>query len=565
MSACHTGARYYEDDTDAFLHDLAAGKKFSVIFAPALKTNYSDWKNIIGYLKSRGVNKAYDTSFGAEITTWAYLKFITSSGEDGWISQPCPVVVNMIEMYFPELIRKLVPIHSPMHCTAVYMQKYMNISDDLVFLSPCIAKGDEIRRHGIMKYNVTYKNLMDAINRSGGYKSSPAVDSDNIAPELGSFYPIPGGLRENVEFFTDKSAWVKQVEGTKELHKYLKGYRKRVIQGNPLPLLIDALNCMRGCNGGTGTNKKLFSDDVDYNVHAIKQQVYKGKSYNNKKKKYELFENFDKQLKLEDFKCKYEKHHIDISEPTPTQLEQAWRVLEKHTEEERTRNCQACGYPDCITMAKAVWAGINDRQNCIWFLKKEATDSADKVSVLKQEETDKHQHLIGDVNKITQYIDELNKISNKQIELMDEASCRAVAANDKTDALDKLINQIGEGMKRYLSLTKDILDVAEQTNLLSLNARVEAARAGAHGKGFAVVAEEVRKLAGNAKTSAQSSNAINADLEPIINKMLAISSEVSDAMKEVEKSMEFIVNDIKNSTERTMEISTLAKEILARN
>ena len=105
------------DDTERFFADLSQGKKISVILAPAFLANYpKEYQKVLEYLKKKGVNHICSVSFGADITTWGYLKYIT------------------------ELIPRLIPVHSPMMCTAIYMKKYMQVSDSIAFISSCIAK-----------------------------------------------------------------------------------------------------------------------------------------------------------------------------------------------------------------------------------------------------------------------------------------------------------------------------------------------------------------------------------------------------------------------------------------
>ena len=59
-------------------------------------------KKIYGYLKSLGVSHIYSVSFGADITTWAYISYLKETGKTGLISQPCPAIVNYIEKYQPD-------------------------------------------------------------------------------------------------------------------------------------------------------------------------------------------------------------------------------------------------------------------------------------------------------------------------------------------------------------------------------------------------------------------------------------------------------------------------------
>ncbi len=111
LRECTHDVRHFRDDTDRFLTDLKAGKKITLLVAPSMLTNYQDnYNNILGYLKHLGVSHIYNVSFGADITTWAYINYMNSSGNEGMISQTCPVVVNYIEKYEPQLIEKLMPV-----------------------------------------------------------------------------------------------------------------------------------------------------------------------------------------------------------------------------------------------------------------------------------------------------------------------------------------------------------------------------------------------------------------------------------------------------------------------
>ncbi len=206
------------------------GKKISVLAAPAIRANFANYKKLFGYLKSLGVKIFYDVSFGADITVWAYLKYMKKYNVNSIIAQPCPAVINYIEKNNLDLLNSLCKVQSPLLCSATYIKKYLKEDSSLAFLSPCIAKKDEIMNetsHGFVNYNVTFKKLSDYIinNNIDLNKYEEINFNDNNG--LGFLFSRPGGLKENIQAYNE-NLWVRQIEGQEVVYDYLDEYGERV-------------------------------------------------------------------------------------------------------------------------------------------------------------------------------------------------------------------------------------------------------------------------------------------------------------------------------------------------
>lgn len=209
----------------------------------------------------------------------------------------------------------------------------------------------------------------------------------------------------------------------------------------------------------------------------------------------------------------------------------------------------------------------------------------DITTIQEKSKYQKENHLISD-NKIKDVIelsDNLQKYSSSMNDLTNLTSEKtsnslnftnneynAVKANidkmfsirHKIQTIAELILELSDFVQSISSTVGLVEDIAEQTNLLALNAAVEAARAGEHGKGFAVVASEIRKLADESKQATTKIISLINDIQQTANSTVLATEE---GTKEIESGLE-LAHTISENIEQLIgaigEISANMQELI---
>lgn len=471
LHACTWGARTIVDDTQKFFTDLRNGTPMVTVIAPAIAASFpTTYLNLNGWLKQQGVSANFDVSFGAELTIKSYLEHVKANNPKTVIAQPCPAIVSYIELYKPELLEYLAPADSPMlHTVKMIKEFYPQYRDHKVaVISPCIAKKREFQETGYGDYNVTMINLKEYLRQTGArLENFERLDYDNPSAERAVLFSTPGGLMETADRWAHGiRSKIRKIEGPHTIYEYLDHLDKDIATMKA-PLIVDCLNCEKGCNGGTGTDcKDLSTDELESLISRRKELMQK--RYLNGQEGYGELSEPEKdeviQSRIIDMIEKnwkpglYDRDYVNrsskklVTNVPARNLEEIYKAMLKESPEDH-KNCSSCGYGRCEDMAIAIYNGLNKPENCHYYQQKLLHINSEK----RKEAVTEFQKLI---------VEEFN---SKKL------------------------------LAKFEPIIKAIEGISFQTSLLSINASIEAAHAGDAGAGFDIVAKEVRELASKSK------------------------------------------------------------------
>lgn len=326
--------------------------------APSFIANYEGIgiESLRKALKKLGFYDAEETAIGATIVKNEYDKILREGFSDILISSCCHSINLLIQKYFPNELKYLANVMSPMqaHCSDI-KKRYPNAKT--IFIGPCVAKKDEGERYDdIVDCVLTFEELSDWLKEEGiTLESVSEPRKENSKTRL---FPTTGGILKTMACDAKDYNYM-AIDGVENCISALKD----IENGKITKCFIEMSACVGSCISGPIIEKKHCSHIKDY----VLVNNYAGSK------------DFDVE---EEDSAFYQKNFapININKVIPSEYEitQILKQMGKMKKSDEL-NCGSCGYNTCREKAIAIYQGKAEVSMCLPYLKEKAESFSDCI------------------------------------------------------------------------------------------------------------------------------------------------------------------------------------------
>lgn len=226
-------------------------------------------------------------------------------------------------------------------------------------------------------------------------------------------------------------------------------------------------------------------------------------------------------------------------------------------------------YGEILTSTYAVFSDISNGMRITNGIAEQVSTGSDQISSVAQTLSQGTTEQASAVEQLSVTVSNIAELSKMNAEKANKASTISIESAQVVRESNEYMNQMLEAMNNITATSKEIGkivkaidDIAFQTNILSLNAAVEAARAGASGKGFAVVADEVRNLAQRSAEAAKNTTALVESTVAAIESGTKIANATAQSLRIVGEKTEYVGDAIAQIVEASEDQSSATNQVL---
>ncbi|MEG2540531.1 MAG: [Fe-Fe] hydrogenase large subunit C-terminal domain-containing protein [Clostridia bacterium] len=357
-AVCPQNAKKVHSELDSVEALLKSGQTVIASVAPSFVSSFGvqDFSVMKIALAKLGFADAEETAVGANAVTKEYANILKTGEYKNFITSACPAINRMIQIYYPNALKYLAPVASPMVAHARLIRS-ANPNVKIVFIGPCIAKKKEAADSGIIDAVLTFEDLEQLFLKRGISLNQIAqleIGANNEEINRAKYYPISRGIIKSFSSLPGNYEYV-AVDGVKRCFEVLEDI-------DSLSNMFIEVNCCEySCINGPCSLKRqgkaLKSNE------EIRKYVARDLSRNIYSKKLNT--------KVIDLAEGHPKIRLNEIVPNERTINQILAKTGKFKPEDMI-NCGACGYSSCREKAIAVANGYADIEMCIPYMRSRA-------------------------------------------------------------------------------------------------------------------------------------------------------------------------------------------------
>ena len=365
METCPRGAKYFRKNVEAVKELLRGDAPVCVSVAPS----YTGWYNTNNFaplskaLKKLGFYKAEETAIGAAQVAEEYVALMKSGHMKNIIATSCSSVVMLIEKHYPQLLKMLAPVSSPMMAHARLMHEAYGDNVKVVFIGPCLSKMNEAQdplAGGLVDEVITFDDLDSWLAAENIVIEEQDSDATGVQNPTARLYPKVQGILDTIgkRFYDYTPISVDGIDRCMEIMESLQN-------GDIQHLFIEANICHGACLGGPIMRM--------HNKNILKSQII----LSSEKSEIDSAVSKTAQIKLPHPRV-FANRSVDLKMPSEEEIHNILLKIGKTTPDKEL-NCGSCGYATCREKAIAVYNGKADIEMCLPYLRERAENMSSTV------------------------------------------------------------------------------------------------------------------------------------------------------------------------------------------
>lgn len=433
LESCPQHAVTVFSDIDKVKQYMEDGEDVVLTVSPAYVAAMDQGEpgQFIEALYQMGFHDIRETAEGAIYVTNAYDGLLQENQMDNIIASSCPVICNLVEKYYPDLVKYMAPVVPPIVAQGQILREEYGEDVKIVSVTTCLAEAGEVHKNkqfkGVIDAVISFKEILKWMKEMDiEVTQCKTFHHRRVNPQINGAYAAAGGAIKSLRAKSGEKDQYKRiaVDGIEECKAILDCIQKEQLQH----CFVELSSCISGCVNGPLSGKKRrerFKSQM-----LVQDRILKGFPEYEEKPQLELTRTFTQRPR-------------GSATPSEEEIQEILAKIGKDTPEKEL-NCGACGYNTCREKAVAVYQKRSVVEMCVPYMYEQMRSISDvwmsvTPEIIIMVDKDLHIKEFNNSAEVAFNISREEAVQRYIYEVIDSENFQAVFENERSIMNKKVI------------------------------------------------------------------------------------------------------------------------------